>query len=139
MEPSFTFEQRDSDSHFLHFPTRRRRRKRYIVRLASYTEIIIERFTERNSFSTRERKSKNADDETFEIKIRYSRYIRVYTSIRHRSRFLFVDFGSSTTLEWIGFRNDTRNLLRSKKLISILKKKKLQVVFKSYFLHLRSF
>lgn len=88
-----------------------------------HTEIIIERFMERSSFSTRERKSKSADDETFEIKIRYSRYVRVYTSIRHRSRFLFVDFGSSTTLEWIGFRKDTRNLLRSKKLISILKKK----------------
>lgn len=135
MEPSFTFEQRDSDSHFLHFPTRRRRRKRSIVRLASF----ITYGDNYSSFSTRERKSKSADDETFEIKIRYSRYVRVYTSIRHRSRFLFVDFGSSTTLEWIGFRKDTRNLLRSKKLISILKKKKLQVVFKSYFLHLRSF
>lgn len=95
MEPSFTFEQRDSDSHFLHFPTRRRRRKRSIVRLASYTEIIIERFTERSSFSTRERKSKSADDETFEIKIRYSRYVRVHFNPASFAificRFWFID------------------------------------------------
>lgn len=127
VEPSFTFEQRvsrDFDSHFLHFPTRRRSRKRSrFVRFVfsplsdrkrrgrreSIVSFIIHVDNYRKIYGKSHVSFLLKDDETFEIKIRYSRLCRL--------RFLFIGFAS--------FIDDTRNLLRSKKVsISILKKKK---------------
>lgn len=125
VEPSFTFEQRvsrDFDSHFLHFPTRRRSRKRSrFVRFVfsplsdrkrrgrreSIVSFIIHVDNYRKIYGKSHVSFLLKDDETFEIKIRYSRLCRL--------RFLFIGFAS--------FIDDTRNLLRSKK-VSILKKKK---------------
>lgn len=101
VEPSFTFEQRvsrDFDSHFLHFPTRGRSRKR-----SRFVRFVFSPLSDRKRRGRRESivsfiiyvdnyrkiygKSHVSfllkDDETFEIKIRYSRL--------RRSRFLFID------------------------------------------------
>lgn len=109
VEPSFTFEQRvsrDFDSHFLHFLTRRRSRKRSrFVRFVfsplsdrkrgggrdpSFVSFIIHVDNYRKIYRKSHVSFLLKDDETFEIKIRYSR----------RSRFLFIGFAS--------FIDDTR-------------------------------
>lgn len=110
VEPSFTFEQRvsrDFDSHFLHFPTRGRSRKRSrFVRFAfspfsdrkrrgrreSIVSFIIHVDNYRKIYGKPHVSFLLKDDETFEIKIRYSRL--------RRSRFLFIGFAS--------FIDDTR-------------------------------
>ena len=152
VEPSFTFEQRvsrDFDSHFLHFLTRRRSRKRSrFVRFVfsplsdrkrgggrdpSFVSFIIHVDNYRKIYRKSHVSFLLKDDETFEIKIRYSRLCRL--------RFLFIGFAS--------FIDDTRmdrmvseehsKPVTFEKSIDLKKKKKLQVVFESYFPHLRSF